>query len=57
MNGSPQVRIGSTTQFVATGLYELNSDGTPQTGSNGNMIPTYTQDQVQAFARAYWTDF
>jgi uncharacterized protein (DUF1800 family) len=44
-------------QLFSLGLNELNSDGTPQTDSNGNMIPTYTQDQVQAFARAYtgWT--
>jgi uncharacterized protein (DUF1800 family) len=35
----------------------LNQDGTPQLDTNGNMIPTYTEAQVQAFARAYtgWT--
>jgi uncharacterized protein (DUF1800 family) len=44
-------------QLFSTGLYELNSDGSLQTDSNGNAIPTYTETQVQAFARAYtgWT--
>jgi uncharacterized protein (DUF1800 family) len=44
-------------QLFSLGLLELNADGTPQTDSSGNTIPTYTQDQVQAFARAYtgWT--
>ena len=44
-------------QLFTIGLNELNQDGTPQLDSNGNMIPTYTEAQVQAFARAYtgWT--
>jgi uncharacterized protein (DUF1800 family) len=44
-------------QLFTIGLNLLNSDGTPQLDSNGNMIPTYTEAQVQAFARAYtgWT--
>jgi uncharacterized protein (DUF1800 family) len=44
-------------QLFSIGLYQLNQDGTPQLDSSGNMIPTYTQAQVQAFARAYtgWT--
>lgn len=44
-------------QLFTIGLYELNQDGTPQLDSSGNMIPSYTQAQVQAFARAYtgWT--
>ena len=44
-------------QLFTMGLFLLNPDGTPQLDSNGNMIPTYTQAQVQAFARAYtgWT--
>ncbi len=44
-------------QLFTIGLYELNPDGTPQIDSSNNMIPTYTQAQVQAFARAYtgWT--
>ncbi|HXC94107.1 MAG TPA: DUF1800 family protein [Edaphobacter sp.] len=44
-------------QLFSMGLYLLNPDGTPQLDGNNNMIPAYTQDQVQAFARAYtgWT--
>ncbi len=44
-------------QLFTMGLYLLNPDGTPQVDGSGNMIPAYTQDQVQAFARAYtgWT--
>ena len=44
-------------QLFTIGLNQLNQDGTPVLDGSGNMIPTYTQDQVQAFARAYtgWT--
>lgn len=44
-------------QLFTIGLYQLNQDGTPVLDSGGNMVPSYTQDQVQAFARAYtgWT--
>jgi uncharacterized protein (DUF1800 family) len=44
-------------QLFTIGINLLNPDGTPQLDSNGNMIPAYTQAQVQAFARAYtgWT--
>jgi uncharacterized protein (DUF1800 family) len=44
-------------QLFTLGLNLLNDDGTPQLDSSGNPIPTYTQAQVQAFARAYtgWT--
>jgi uncharacterized protein (DUF1800 family) len=44
-------------QLFSIGLNMLNQDGTPQLDANGNMIPTYTEAQVQAFARAYtgWT--
>lgn len=44
-------------QLFTTGLYLLNSDGTLQLDSKGHPIPVYTQDQVQAFARAFtgWT--
>ena len=44
-------------QLFTIGLYELNQDGTPQLDATGNMIPSYSQAQVQAFARAYtgWT--
>ncbi|MGA8672611.1 MAG: DUF1800 domain-containing protein [Terracidiphilus sp.] len=44
-------------QLFTIGLNELNSDGTLQLDGSGNPIPTYTEAQVQAFARAYtgWT--
>jgi uncharacterized protein (DUF1800 family) len=44
-------------QLVTIGLNQLNDDGTLQLDSSGNPIPTYTEAQVQAFARAYtgWT--
>lgn len=44
-------------QLFTIGLNLLNQDGTPQLDGAGNLIPAYTQAQVQAFARAYtgWT--
>jgi uncharacterized protein (DUF1800 family) len=44
-------------QLFTIGLYQLNQDGTLQLDGSGNSIPSYTQAQVQAFARAYtgWT--
>ncbi len=44
-------------QLFTLGLDLLNDDGTPQLDSSGNPIPTYTQANVQTFARAYtgWT--
>ena len=44
-------------QLFTIGLFELNQDGTLQLDGSGNPIPNYTQDQVQAFAKAYtgWT--
>ncbi len=44
-------------QLFSIGLDLLNSDGTPQLDSSGKQIPTYTEAQVEAFARAYtgWT--
>jgi uncharacterized protein (DUF1800 family) len=44
-------------QLFNLGLTLLNQDGTPQLDGSGNAIPTYTEAQVQAFARAYtgWT--
>ena len=44
-------------QLFTLGLYELNQDGTQQLDGSGNPIPSYTQAQVQAFAKAYtgWT--
>jgi len=44
-------------QLFNLGLYLLNQDGTQQTDINGNPIPTYTETQIQGFAKAYtgWT--
>lgn len=44
-------------QLFTIGLFQLNQDGTLQLDTSGNPIPTYTQAQVQAFAKAYtgWT--
>ena len=44
-------------QLFTLGLYQLNQDGTQQLDGSGNSIPSYTQAQVQAFAKAYtgWT--
>ncbi len=44
-------------QLFTTGVYLLNEDGSLQSDSSGNPIPVYTEDQIQAFARAYtgWT--
>ena len=44
-------------QLFTIGLNMLNQDGTLQLDVSGNPIPTYTEAQVQAFARAYtgWT--
>jgi len=44
-------------QLFTLGLYQLNQDGTQQLDGSGNPIPSYTQAQVQAFAKAYtgWT--
>ena len=44
-------------QLFTIGLYQLNPDGTQQLDGTGNPIPSYSQAQVQAFARAYtgWT--
>ena len=44
-------------QLFTLGLDLLNQDGSLQLDGSGNPIPTYTQDQVQAFARVFtgWT--
>jgi uncharacterized protein (DUF1800 family) len=45
-------------QLFSLGLGLLNPDGSEQTDGSGNPIPTYTELQVEAFARAYtgWTN-
>jgi uncharacterized protein (DUF1800 family) len=61
VNGVPQIAnenyARELMQLFSMGLFLLNPDGTPQLDSSGNMIPSYTQAQVQAFARAFtgWT--
>jgi uncharacterized protein (DUF1800 family) len=44
-------------QLFTLGLYALNPDGTLQTDSSGNPIPSYDQNTVEALARAFtgWT--
>jgi uncharacterized protein (DUF1800 family) len=44
-------------QLFTIGLNLLNQDGSLQTDGSGNPVPSYTEAQVQAFARAYtgWT--
>jgi uncharacterized protein (DUF1800 family) len=44
-------------QLFTVGLDLLNPDGTPQLDGSGNPIPTYTQDNITAFARVFtgWT--
>jgi uncharacterized protein (DUF1800 family) len=61
VNGVPQIANENYSrelmQLFTMGLFLLNDDGTPKLDSSGNLIPAYTQDQVQAFARAFtgWT--
>ncbi len=45
-------------QLFNLGVSRLNQDGTPQLDSSGNPIPTYTEAEVEAFARAFtgWTN-
>jgi uncharacterized protein (DUF1800 family) len=44
-------------QLFNLGMALLNPDGTPMLDSNGNIQPTYTEAQIEAFARVYtgWT--
>jgi len=61
VNGVPQIAnenyARELMQLFTMGLFLLNDDGTPKLDGSGNMQPAYTQDQVQAFARAFtgWT--
>ena len=41
-------------QLHSIGLFELNGDGTKKISENGQEIPSYSNDDVQAFARV-WT--
>jgi uncharacterized protein (DUF1800 family) len=40
-------------QLFSIGVYQLHPDGTLKLGSNGQPIPTYDQDTVIGFARAF----
>lgn len=40
-------------QLFSIGLHELNLDGTPVLDENGEPIPTYTNREITAFARAF----
>ncbi|HEY4378767.1 MAG TPA: DUF1800 domain-containing protein [Acidobacteriaceae bacterium] len=61
INGVPQIAnenyARELMQLFSIGLVMLNPDGTPQLDTNGNTTPTYTEAQIQAFARVYtgWT--
>ena len=65
-NGKPNVAAGDhanenyareAMQLFTLGTGLLNPDGSPQLDASNLPIPTYSQDQVEAFARAYtgWT--
>jgi uncharacterized protein (DUF1800 family) len=65
-NGKPNVSQGDHAnenyarefmQLFTIGTSQLNPDGSYQLDSGGNQIPTYPQNTVEAFARAYtgWT--
>ncbi len=38
-------------QLFTIGLYELNPDGTPRTDASGQLIPTYTQSDIEELSR------
>jgi len=40
-------------QLFTLGVYELNMDGTPKKDKNGNLIPVYTQKDVNELARVF----
>jgi len=40
-------------QLFSIGLNKLNMDGTPKKDANGNLIPTYTQQDVNELARVF----
>jgi hypothetical protein len=43
-------------QLFSIGLIQLNDDGTPILDTDGNSIQTYTNEDIESFARA-WTGF
>ncbi len=65
-NDKPNVKTGKSAdenyareimQLFTIGLSELNPDGTLQLDSSGNPIPTYDQNVIEGFSRAFtgWT--
>ena len=40
-------------QLFSIGTVMLNDDGTPKSDSAGNLIPTYTEEVVQGFSKAF----
>ena len=40
-------------QLFSIGLYELNIDGSKKTNSNGDFIPTYSNDDIKEFAKIF----
>ncbi|MGF1712171.1 DUF1800 domain-containing protein [Vibrio kagoshimensis] len=40
-------------QLFSIGLYELNSDGTEKLDSQGQLTPTYSQDDIENLARVF----
>ena len=40
-------------QLLSIGLHELNIDGTPRQDGNGNLIETYTNNDVMALAKVF----
>ncbi len=44
-------------QLFSVGVTRLNTDGTPILNGNRNPVPTYTQDTIEGFSRAFtgWT--
>ncbi|WP_197454550.1 DUF1800 domain-containing protein [Stieleria varia] len=40
-------------QLFSVGLYELHQDGRPRLNANGELIPTYDNDQIKELARVF----
>ncbi|MBB3045800.1 uncharacterized protein (DUF1800 family) [Litorivivens lipolytica] len=38
-------------QLFTIGLYQLNLDSTPKTDANGQLVPTYTQDDIEELSK------
>ncbi len=40
-------------QLMSIGLFELNLDGTPKRDASGNLIPTYSQDDIIGLSKVF----